>query len=275
MGLTAFLSEHVKGYVVMAFRVACAQMNVALGDKKTNLETAVQMIKEAANREVDLIVLPELFTTGYCLDKAGVLAESSQGHTMELLRDLAGRFRIFIVAGSILEKRDSQIFNTCHLIGKDGKLLGHYDKIHLFPPFREDHYLSAGTDTPIIKTELGLFGVMICFDIRFPELAGKLAYNGAQVLFCPAEFPAERIAVWATLIRARAIENQVFVIGCNRVGSDGKNLFGGRSAIINPEGHTLAQANNGHQLIDAMINLDEIIAVRKSLPVMNFRHKKY
>jgi predicted amidohydrolase len=269
------LSERVKGYVVMAFRVACAQMNVALGDKKTNLETAVQMVKEAASREVDLIVLPELFTTGYCLEKADVLAETSKGHTIELLRDLAGRFRIFIVAGSILEKRDSQFFNTCHMIGKDGKLLGHYDKVHLFPPFQENHYLSAGSDTPIIKTELGLFGVMICFDLRFPELAGTLTQNGAQVLFCPAEFPAERIAVWATLLRARAIENQVFVIGCNRVGSDGKNLFGGRSAIINPEGQTLAQAKNGSQLIEAVIDLDEIIAVRKSLPMMKLRHKKY
>jgi predicted amidohydrolase len=269
------LSEHDKSYVVMLFRVACAQMDIALGDKKANLETAVQMVKEAASRKVDLIVLPELFTTGYCLDKADTLAESSKGHTVELLRDLAGRFRIFIVAGSILEKRGSQIFNTCHLIGKDGKLLGYYDKVHLFPPFQEDHYLSAGTDTPLIKTELGLFGVMICFDIRFPRLAGKLTQNGAQVLFCPAEFPAERIAIWATLLRARAIENQIFVIGCNRVGSDGKNLFGGRSAIINPEGQTLAQANNDSQLIDAVINLDEIKAVRKSLPIMKFRHKKY
>ncbi|MFX1509044.1 MAG: carbon-nitrogen family hydrolase [Promethearchaeota archaeon] len=259
----------------MAFRVACAQMNVALGDKKTNLETAVQMVKEAATREVDLIVLPELFTTGYCLDKAEELAESAKGHTIELLRDLAGRFRIFIVAGSILERRDSQIFNTCHLIGKDGKLLGNYDKVHLFPPFQEDQYLSAGTDIPIIKTELGLFGVMICFDIRFPELAGKLTQNGAQVIFCPAQFPAERIAIWATLLRARAIENQIFVIGCNRVGSDGTNLFGGRSAIIHPDGQTLAQANNGPQLIDAMIDLDDVIAVRRSLPVMKLRHKKY
>ena len=259
----------------MEFRVACAQMDIALGNKDVNLDSAVQMIKEAAQRGVDLIVLPELFTTGYCLDRAESLAEPPKGHSIELLRDLAGRFRIFIVAGSILEKRDAQIFNTSYLIGKDGKLLGHYDKVHLFPPFQENHYLTAGSGASIFKTELGLFGVIICFDLRFPEITRTLTLNGAQVLFCPAEFPAERIAVCATLLRARAIENQVFVVGCNRVGSDGKHLYGGRSAIINPEGKTLAQADDAPQLIEATINLKEIEAVRKSMPVLKFIRDKF
>ncbi len=259
----------------MEFRVACAQMDIALGDKEVNFETAVQMVKEAASRKVDVLVLPELFTTGYCLEKANELGESPNGHSIELLRDLAGRFRIFLVAGSILEKRGQEIFNTCHLIGKDGKLLGFYDKVQLFPPFDENRYLSAGSETPIFKTGFGIFGVMICFDLRFPELARTLAVNGAQVIFCPAEFPTERIAVWATLLRARAIENQVFVVGCNRVGSDGKHVFGGRSAIINPEGVTLAQAYDRPQLIDVEINLDEIEDVRQSLPLMKYRHKDF
>lgn len=248
-------------------------MDIALGNKDTNLEKAVQMVKEAASHKVDLIILPELFTTGYCLEKANDLAEPPKGHSIELLRDLAGRFRIFIVAGSILEKRGTQIFNTCHFIGKDGKLLGYYDKVHLFPPFQEDKFLSPGSGTPIFKTELGLFGAIICFDLRFPELAANLALNGAQLIFCPAEFPAERIAVWATLLRARAIENQVFVIGCNRVGSDGKRLFGGRSAIISPEGKTLAQGDETPQLVEAIVDLDEIESVRKSLPIMKYRRR--
>ena len=259
----------------MEFRVACAQMDIALGDKEVNFETAVQMVKEAASRKVDVLVLPELFTTGYCLEKANELGESPNGHSIELLRDLAGRFRIFLVAGSILEKRGQEIFNTCHLIGKDGKLLGFYDKVQLFPPFDENRYLSAGLETPIFKTGFGIFGVMICFDLRFPELARTLAVNGAQVIFCPAEFPTERIAVWATLLRARAIENQVFVVGCNRVGSDGKHVFGGRSAIINPEGVTLSQAYDKPQLIDVEINLDEIKDVQQSLPLMKYRHKDF
>ncbi|MFW9830417.1 MAG: carbon-nitrogen family hydrolase [Candidatus Thorarchaeota archaeon] len=257
----------------MDLRIACAQMDIALGDKKTNLETAVKLVKEAATRQVDVIVLPELFTTGYCLEKANALAESPKDHSIELLRDLAGRFRIFIVAGSILERRDQVIFNTCHLIGKDGRLLGHYDKMHLFPPFDEDRYLTAGNEIPIFKTGLGIFGAMICFDLRFPEMARQLTINGAQVIFCPAEFPAERISIWATLLRARAIENQVFVIGCNRVGSDGKTLFGGRSAIITPAGETLAQAHESPELIDAVINLDQINEVRRQLPLLKYRRK--
>ena len=102
-----------------------------------------------------------------------------------------------------------------------------------------------------------------------------MTQNGAQVIFCPAEFPAERIAVWATLLRARAIENQVFVIGCNRVGSDGKRLFGGRSAIISPEGKTLTQAGADPQLIEATINLEAINVVRKSLPLLKFRRQEF
>ncbi|MDO8055477.1 MAG: carbon-nitrogen family hydrolase [Candidatus Hermodarchaeota archaeon] len=259
----------------MEFRVACAQMDIALGNKEVNLETAAKLVKEAAQNKIDLMLFPELFQTGYCLDKAELVAEPPKGHTVELLRELAGRFRIFIVAGSILEKRDHGIFNTCHLIGKDGKLLGSYDKIHLFPPFDENRYLTAGNNASIFKTGLGLFGAIICFDIRFPELTRRLALSGAQVIFCPAEFPAERTAIWATLLRARAIENQVFVVGCNRVGSDGKHLFGGHSAIIHPNGQALAQATASPQLIEATINLDELRQIREELPVLKYRREDY
>lgn len=260
-------------YFDMPFRVACAQMGIALGDKEANLETAVQLVQEAAQRKVDVLLFPELFTTGYCLDQANLLAEKEKGHSVELLSDLAGRFHIQIIAGSILERRGDQIFNTSHLIGKDGKLLGFYDKLHLFTPFEEHRYLAKGMEASVFKTELGVFGVIICFDIRFPELTRTLALNGAQVIFCPAEFPAERIAVWATLLRARAIENQIFLVGCNCVGSDGKHIFGGRSAIIDPEGLTLAQADDSPQLIEAEIDLGRIDMVREQLPLKKYRRK--
>lgn len=257
----------------MELRIACGQMDIALGDKETNLEAAVNMVHEAARRKADVLVLPELFTTGYCLDQAHLLAESSNGHSLELLGDVAGRFRVFLVAGSILERRNKKLYNTCHLIGKDGRALGYYDKLHLFPPFDEHQYLSPGNELGVFQTDLGIFGVMICFDIRFPELARLQANSGAQVIFCPAEFPAERIAVWATLLRARAIENQVYFIGCNRVGSDGKTIFGGRSAIIDPQGTTLAQADDTQQLIDATINFETVTNTRKELPLKKLRRK--
>jgi predicted amidohydrolase len=171
----------------------------------------------------------------------------------------------------VLEQRGKQIYNTCSLIGKDGRIIGSYDKVHLFPPFDEDQYLTPGTEIPIFKTNLGIFGIAICFDIRFPELTRLLTLRGAQVIFIPAEFPAERISVWATLLRARAIENQVFVVGCNSVGSDGKNIFGGRSAIIDPEGRTLAQADDTPQLLSARIDLRRITEVRKQIPSLRIR----
>jgi omega-amidase len=257
----------------MPLNVACAQMDIALGDKERNLEAALRMADEAARRGADILVLPELFTTGYCLDQTDSLAENPKGHSIRLLRDLAGRFRLFLVGGSLLERRGSRVYNTSPVIEKDGRLLGYYDKAHLFPPFEENRYLSPGTDLPIFKTNLGTFGVMICFDLRFPELARSLALAGAQVLFCPAEFPAERAAIWATLLRARAIENQVFVVGCNRVGSDGKQSYGGRSAIIDPKGKTLVQAGNSAQLITSTIDLAQVDAAQKELPLSRYRRK--
>jgi predicted amidohydrolase len=248
-------------------------MDIALGDKEKNLETAVRMANEAASRGVDLLVLPELFATGYCLDQANLLAETPKGHSVRLLRDLAGRFRLLLIAGSLLERRENQVYNTTHVIGKDGRLLGSYDKAHLFPPFQEDRYLTPGAELPTFKTDLGIFGVMTCFDIRFPELARSLALSGAQVIFCPAEFPAERTAIWATLLRARAVENQVFVVGCNRVGSDGKHTYGGRSAIVDPEGKTLAQADSRPQLINARIDLGQVAATQKELPLSKCRRR--
>lgn len=248
-------------------------MDIALGDKEKNLASALRMADEASRRGADLLVLPELFTTGYCLDQAEALAETPKGHSVRLLRDLAARFRLFLVAGSLLERRGNRIYNTTPVIGKDGRLFGYYDKTHLFPPFQEDRYLAPGADLPIFKTDLGVFGIVICFDIRFPELARSLALAGAQVLFCPAEFPAERTAIWATLLRARAIENQIFVVGCNRVGSDGKHTYGGRSAIIDPEGKTLAQANASAQLISATIDLGQVTDTQEQLPLNKYRRK--
>lgn len=258
----------------MQLHIACAQIDIALGDKEANLKSVVQAIQDAARLKVDVLALPELFTTGYCLDKASELAEKQDGYSINLLRELASRFHIFLVAGSLLEKRGKQIYNTCKLIGKDGRILGSYDKIHLFPLFAEDQYLTPGTALPFFKTSLGIFGVAICFDIRFPELTRSLALRGAQVIFIPAEFPSERISVWATLLRARAIENQVFVVGCNRVGSDGKYTFGGRSAIINPEGKAIAQADNSQQIISAVIDLDRITQVRERLPTLKLRREE-
>jgi predicted amidohydrolase len=257
----------------MQLHIACAQMDITLGDKEANLKKAIQAIQEAARLRVDLLVLPELFTTGFCLDKAGELAEAQDGHSIKLLRDLASRFHIFLVAGSLLEQRGKHIYNTCTLIGKDGKIVGSYDKIHLFPPFAENQYLTPGATLPLLKTNLGSFGVTICFDIRFPELFRSLALRGAQVIFVPAEFPIERISVWATLLRARAIENQVFVVGCNCVGSDGKHTFGGRSAIIDPAGKTLAQADDTSQIINAIVDLGRIVSVREQLPTLKLRRE--
>jgi len=258
----------------MRIRVACAQMDVILGDKGVNLETAIRFADKAAQMGVDVLVFPELFTTGYCLDQATELAEPAGGYSFQLLQDMAGRFHLFLVAGSLLEQRNTRIYNSCHLFGKDGRRIGFYDKVHLFPPFGEDRYLAPGESIPIFDTSLGRFGVMICFDIRFPELARSLTLQGAQVLFCPAEFPAERTAVWATLLRARAIENQVFVVGCNRVGSDGRHHYGGYSAIIDPEGKTLAQADGTPQLISAILDLKREDRVRESLPLVKYRREQ-
>jgi len=237
----------------------------ALGTRSENIDHAVELIDEA---DADLIVLPELFT--HCRDfKAG---ESIPGPTTEVFARLAREKGSYIVMGSMLEVDEHRrMFNTSVLIDRRGTICARYRKIHLFS-YRsgEKRSLIAGTEVVVTPTELGVIGLSICYDLRFPELYRAMVKQGAEIIVCPAAWPSPRLEHWIALNRARAIENQCYFIGCNQVGTPvPTTTFVGRSMITDPWGETLAAAGNAEGIITAVIDVAVVNQVRKEYAFLN------
>ena len=248
----------------MRCQAACIQMG-ALGTRSENIDHAVELIDEA---DADLIVLPELFT--HCRDfKAG---ESIPGPTTEVFARLAREKGSYIVMGSMLEVDEHRrMFNTSVLIDRRGTICARYRKIHLFS-YRsgEKRSLIAGTEVVVTPTELGVIGLSICYDLRFPELYRAMVKQGAEIIVCPAAWPSPRLEHWIALNRARAIENQCYFIGCNQVGTPvPTTTFVGGSMITDPWGETLVAAGNAEGIITAVIDVAEVNQVRKEYAFLN------
>jgi len=256
------------------FKVAAVQPNMIAGEPERNARRALRLVRRAIKRRAELIVLPELFITGFDYD---CIADYPQERTNDCLRELRALARqggAVIVAGSVtIKKKPSgspeQIFNTSHIIGPDGRTKAAYRKMHLFPLMDEDAHLSPGNATAIASTPFGKIAPCICFDIRFPELVRRIALAGAQILAVPAEFPHPRLEHWRTLLRARAIENQFFVVTANRVGRDETGHFFGHSMIVNPAGDIVAEAGEDEAVLFARIDLAEIDSMRDAIPCLD------
>ena len=248
----------------MRCQAACIQMG-ALGTRSENIDHAVELIDEA---DADLIVLPELFT--HCRDfKAG---ESIPGPTTEVFARLAREKGSYIVMGSMLEVDEHRrMFNTSVLIDRRGTICARYRKIHLFSHGSEEkRSLIAGTEVVVAPPELGVIGLSICYDLRFPELHRAMVKQGAEIIVCPAAWPSPRLEHWIALNRARAIENQCYFIGCNQVGTPvPTTTFVGRSMITDPWGETLVAAGNAEGIITAVIAVAVVNQVRKEYTFLN------
>lgn len=176
-----------------------------------------------------------------------------------------------VVGGSIAEKRECGVFNTIYAFDREGNEAGDYSKIHLFRLMDEEKFLQSGDKLGRLELDGVPAGMMICYDIRFPELSRKLALGGAQVLFVPAEWPNPRLHHWRTLLMARAIENQMFVISCNRVGISGTTEFFGHSMVIDPWGEVLAEGDESERIVRATIDLGLVKDVRRRIPIFEDR----
>ncbi len=252
-------------------RVEAIQMNIEPGNKHKNLTEALKRIEEAKALEVDIACLPELFLTGYSLDNIQELAEEIPGPSIQQLCEIARKLDINIVAGSIPEKAGNKLFNTSVIIDGGGKIKGVYRKVHLFEPFDEPKYFSAGSSIDVFDLSTVRIGVEICYDIRFPEISRILCLKGAQIIFVPAEFPHPRVEHWELLVRTRALENQLYVVAVNRVGSDDRASYFGLSMIVNPWGRVLARAGSDEEIVTADIRLSQIEEVRSSIPCLRDR----
>ncbi len=256
--------------------ISLGQMNVKLGDPQTNLAQARRMTLEAARQGTDILVLPELWSTGYDLEKAASYATPIDQGVFAEVSNLACEYEIHIL-GSCLSVMEEGLFgNTAVLFNTTGEAIGVYSKIHLFGLMDEDRYLTGGNGRSLVRTRWGQSGLAICYDLRFPELFRAYALDGAEMIFLPAEWPYPRLAHWRTLLRARAIENQVYIAACNRVGTSNSTTFCGHSCIIDPWGEIVIEAGDTELLLTAMVDLDKVGEVRTKIPVLSDRQpQKY
>ncbi|OGU08091.1 MAG: carbon-nitrogen hydrolase [Geobacteraceae bacterium GWC2_58_44] len=237
-----------------SIRAAAVQFTIALGDIDANLAHVTQTLRLLALEGVELAVLPEMWSCGFAYRELNSLARRTPelvARLSELSRELS-----MVIVGSLPEAHGDKVFNTAYLLDR-GTLAGSYRKLHLFSLMGEDRSLDSGDSILVAQTSVGKIGVMICYDIRFPELARRLALEGAEIIVVPGEWPKPREEHWRTLLKARAIENQLFVVAANCCGVVGKLDFFGQSLIIGPKGEILAEG--GYQSCTPSAQLDPAV----------------
>jgi omega-amidase len=257
----------------MKLKIAIIQMDIRFGDTQANYENVTEKIREAAKNAVDFIVLPELWTTGYDLENLDMTADLNGEKVISVISALAKTYHVNILAGSIAKKDvDGNITNTSYVFGRDGGVIGEYSKVHLFRLMEEEKYLTQGNTEGLFQLDETIpCAVNICYDIRFPEWFRNHILKGAKLFVIPAEWPLPRKDHWKALLIARAIENQCYLIACNRSGSDPNNVFAGHSIIINPWGELIAEADEKEQILYGDIDLETLDEFRNRIPVFEDR----
>jgi len=265
----------------MKFTAAAVQM-VASDDKAANLAEAERWIREAARQGARLVVLPEVFIWRGNKKDERYSAEAIPGPTSKRLSALARELAIYLLGGSILEEisASEKAYNSSLLFDPSGKLLASYRKIHLFDvdlangvSLRESATREYGDSVVVATSDLCTMGLTVCYDLRFPELYRGLAAKGADLIFVPSAFTAfTGQAHWEPLLRARAIENQVYVIAPDQFGKSPKSFeTHGHSMIVDPWGKVIAELSDGPGVITAEIDLDYLAKVRGELPALKHR----
>lgn len=239
------------------------QFNIALGEVDHNLAQALGALRRVRAQDCRLAVLPEMWSTGYAYKNLPTLAEETP-RVLRVLEGISAELGM-VVVGSLPEKDQGTIYNTAYVVDS-GRVVGSYRKLHLFSTMGEDRFLGAGDETLVVPTSVGKLGVAICYDLRFPELFRKLALEGAEILCLPAEWPKPRQEHWRTLLRARAIENQMFVVAANCCGIQGKLDFFGMSMVLSPWGEPLAEAGEENAEPIAILDFKEMEDYRFRIP---------
>ena len=243
---------------ISALQVILVQVDVIFGKPEENFSNITNKIKSVSfENENRLIMLPELFATGYDIQAIKGHARSlTKSESLKFLTNLALEYKTYVY-GSVPEEDSSKIYNTAVLINPDGKIIGSYRKIHLFRPLQEHVAFTPGEKTVNISTDLGAIGLSICYDLRFAEVYVKQRNDGSKIFLLCAEWPIPRIQHWTTLIRARAIEHQALIIAVNRVGKDPTGIYGGNSLIVAPDGEVLFQTDEFEKISSVTVNLEE------------------
>lgn len=243
-------------------KVAILQYNISWKNKQENFTKIKEML---AGLDAELVVLPEMFQTGFCVDDK-TIAETMEGETVQFLKKESQEMGITF-CGSFLCQENSKFYNRFVMVS-DGEVVGHYDKVHLFGLGGEGEFIEAGNTK--VDIAYGDFKIrpIVCYDLRFPYLS----FNDSEydLLICVANWPSQRIAHWDTLLRARSIENQVYVIATNRVGEVDGHFYPGHSSAYKPNGELIIHSHK-EELLQFEISKEEVAETRAKLPFINDR----
>ncbi len=253
-------------------RIALLQIEVVLGDASANRQKVEKLVKQASETGVDTIVLPETWNLGFfprenLLD----LAEWQGGESRKLLSWLAAKYRVNLIGGSIITRKQDGIYNTAYVMDRSGAQVAEYDKIHCFSPSQEHMYFQHGSRICTFQLDGVTAGLIICYDLRFCELVRTAALQGVQILFVPAQWPDPRLEHWQVLNRARAIENQIYVACVNGCGRADQLQFCGHSMLIDPFGEVLVECSRQEEIAYGQADFDKITDIRNNINVFRDR----
>ena len=263
--------------------IKCAICQLMISDnKEKNLAKAEKMIRNASENNIDIAILPEIFNSPYDTKFFKQYSETYPSATTDMLSSLSGELGIYIIGGSICEKEGDYYYNTSYSFDRSGNLIGKHRKIHLFDinikdkiSFKESDVLACGCKTTVFDTEFCKIGVLICYDMRFPELIKKMVKEGAKIIVSPASFNMTTgPAHWELLARTRAVDNQVYFLAASpaRDIKSGYVSFG-HSIIVNPWGEIIAEADEKECILYGDLELDFLEKIREELPLL--KHARY
>jgi omega-amidase len=249
-------------------RVYCVQHDIAWEDRQTNHARVESLIAGAEPDAGALVVLPEMFDVGFGFNLA-VVAETEAGETSAFLSRIAIKHRIWLMGGVVRRKRDGLGMNQAVVFAPDGTEVVQYTKQRPFTPGGEAAYMCGGDESVVFDWEGCLVSPFICYDLRFPELQRKAARSRPHLMTFIASWPETRVSHWIALLRARAIENQCYVAGVNRIGRDPRFGYAGRTMMISPMGEILADAASSEAVLSTGLDLLALAEYRRSLPFLD------
>ncbi|WP_195267701.1 carbon-nitrogen hydrolase family protein [Eubacterium sp. 1001713B170207_170306_E7] len=263
----------------MKMKLACCQMPLT-ADKENNLNTAEKMVRAAVKDGAEMVLLPEMYTCPYAGSDFVAAAEPADGPANARMAALARELSITLFAGSIPEKEDGHIYNSCFVFGPDGSLLGRHRKVHLFDvdvkngiSFKESNVLTAGDTLTVVDTSFGPVGVAVCFDVRFPEQFRIMADRGARLVVLPAAFNMTTGPMhWELALRSRAVDNQLYLAACSSARDMNAKYFSwGHSCIVDPWGRIAAGLDEKPGTVSAEIDTRVVTEAREQLPILSAR----
>lgn len=244
-------------------KIGILQLDTVWEDKEQNFLKVQTLV---SSERLDVIVLPEMFNTGFSINKASV--EERQDRTESFLSCLASKLKTNVIAGYSIKSDNHTYKNIASVFSQSGRIKAIYEKIHLFSPLGENKIFSRGERPIIFKIKRVPCSVFICYDLRFPEIFRMVARQ-VYVIFVIANWPKQRAEHWLSLLRARAIENQLFIVGVNRVGVDGNSIqYSGNSAVFGPWGEEILIADDKESFIVCELNISDVKKIRKKYPFL-------